>query len=335
MFTKNLLLTALLMIAVGAFAQKNDYKVINTFHIKSPGWWDYIRVNDGKVYVSHGTQVNILNEKSGDSVGVIPDTKGVHGIAFDKKLNRGYTSNGALNNVTVFDLKTNKIITQVATGAGPDGIMYEPFTKYIITNNGHGKSLSFIDPAQNKLVDSIDLQGKPEEAVSDGKGELFVNLEDKNQIAVIDLHTFKIIHRWSLTPGEGPSGLAIDTKTNRLFSACSDSKLLVVMDAEDGEIITKLPIGAGCDGTVFDEKSKLIFAPAGRDGNIYVYKEKSADEYESEGTIETKKGARTITIDQSNGRLFLPTAEFGAPDAQNPRRPPMIPGSFQVLVVGK
>ena len=325
----------LLMLASSAFAQKNDYKVVNTFHIKSPGWWDYIRVNDGKVYVSHGTQVNILDEKSGDSVGVIPDTKGVHGIAFYNKLNRGYTSNGALSDVSVFDLTTNEVIAHVATGNNPDGIMFEPFTKYIITNNGRSKSLSFIDPAQNKVVDTVDLQGKPEEAVADGKGKLFVNLEDKSEIAVIDLKTFKIIHRWSLAPGEGPSGLAIDTKTNRLFSACSDSKLLVIMDATNGKIITKLPIGEGCDGTVFDEKSKLIFAPAGRDGNISVYKEKSANEYESEGTIETKKGARTITIDQNNGELFLPTAEFGAPDPQNPRRPSMIAGSFQVLVVGK
>jgi DNA-binding beta-propeller fold protein YncE len=335
MFTKNLLLAISLLITGAAIAQKNNYKVTKIFHIKSPGWWDYIRVNDGKVYVSHGTQVNILDEKSGDSVGVIPDTKGVHGIAFDNKLNRGFTSNGALNNVTVFDLKTNQIITQVSTGAGPDGIMYEPFTKYIITNDGHGKSLSFIDPSQNKLVDSVDLQGKPEEAVSDGKGKLFVNLEDKNEIAVIDLKNFKIIHRWSLAPGEGPSGLAMDTKTNRLFSACSDSKLLEVVDATNGKIIAKLPIGAGCDGTVFDDKNKLIFAPAGRDGNITVYKEKSANEYESEGIIETKKGARTIAIDQKNGSLFLPTAEFGAPDPQNPRRPQMLPGTFQVLVVNK
>ncbi len=335
MSIKDIFVTASFMLAGSAFAQKNDYKVVKIFHIKSPGWWDYIAVNNGKVYVSHGTQVNILDENTGDSVGVIPGTKGVHGIAFDNKLQRGYTSNGGLNNVTVFDLKTNAIIAQVATAAGPDAIMYEPFTKYIITNNGHGKSLSFIDPAQNKVVDSVDVQGKPETGVSDGKGKLFVNIEDKNEIAVIDLHTFRVIHRWPLAPGEGPSGLAIDTRTNRLFSACSDSKLLVVMDAGNGKIIAKLPIGEGCDGTAFDEKNKLIFAPAGRDGNISVYKEKTANEYESLGTVETKKGARTITIDQNNGSLFLPTAEFGAPDPQNPRRPQMIPGSFQVLEVGK
>lgn len=314
----------------------SDYKVSNTYHIASGGGWDYISVNNNKVYVSHGTQVNILDEKTGDSAGVIANTTGVHGIAFDNKLNRGYTSNGRLNNVTVFDLATNAVITQIPTGQNPDAIMYEPFSKKIITNNGRSKNLSIIDPQTNQLVDSVALDGKPEEAVSDGKGKLFVNLEDKNEIAVVNLKTFKVENRWSLAPGEGPSGLAIDVNTNRLFSTCSDSKLLIVMDAANGKIVSKLSIGEGCDGAAFDPINKIIFAPNGGDGTISVIKEKSANEFTSLGNITTKRGARTITIDKKSGTLFLPTADFAPADPQNPKaRRAMIPGTFQVLVVKK
>ena len=324
-----------MLLILSANAQDNTgYNVVKTFHIASGGGWDYIAVNDNKVYVSHGTQVNILDANTGDSIGYIPNTTGVHGIAFDNDLGRGYTSNGRLNNVTVFDLKTNAIITQIPTGANPDAIMYEPYTKKVITNNGHGKNLSIIDPEKNLLIDSVALDGKPEEAVSDNEGKLFVNLEDKNEIAVVDLKTFKVIARWPLAPGEGPSGLAIDTKTKRLFSGCSDSKLLIVMDATNGKIIAKLPIGEGSDGTTFDADKKIIFVPNGRDGTISAFKEKSENEFVSMGTINTKAGARTITIDKNTGALFLPTAEFAPADPQNPNaRRQMIPGTFQVLVV--
>ena len=315
---------------------KINYEVLKTFHIASSGGWDYIAVNDNKVYVSHGTQVNIIDENTGDSIGIIPNTTGVHGIAFDNKLGRGYTSNGKLNNVTVFDLKTNAIITQIATGGNPDAITYEPFTKTIITNNGHSKNLSIIDPQKNIVINTVALDGKPEEAVSDGKGKLYVNLEDKSEIAVVDLKTFNVIARWSLAPGEGPSGLAIDTKTNRLFSTCSDNKLLIVMDASNGNIVDSLPIGDGVDGAVFDDNKKIVFAPNGRDGTISAYHEKSANNFVSLGTIQTKPGARTIAIDKNTGVLFLPAAEFEPTDPQNPRaRRKMIPGTFQVLKVGE
>ncbi len=316
---------------------KIDYKVAKTFHIVGAGGWDYIAVNENKIYVSHSTQVNILDKNTGDSIGRIPNTTGVHGIAFCNEKQRGYTSNGKLNNVSVFDLKTNEIITQiVTTGGNPDAIMYEPFTKTIITNNGQGKNLSIIDPEKNTVIHTVELDGKPEEAVSDGKGKLFVNLEDKSEIAVINLKTFKVVSRWPLAPGKGPSGLAIDKKNNRLFSTCSDSKLLIVMDATNGKIVAKLPMGEGVDGAAFDANKKIIFAPDGRTGTISAYKETSANQFENLGTITTKPGARTITIDKNSGMLFLPTAEFEAADPKNPgARPKMIPGTFQVLKVGK
>ncbi len=209
------------------------------------------------------------------------------------------------------------------------------FSKKIITNNGRSKNLSIIDPSTDKLIDSIFLDGKPEEAVSDGNGKFFVNLEDKNEIAVVNMKTFKVENRWPL-PGEGPSGLAFDTQTKRLFSSCSDSKLLVVMDAATGKIIDKLPIGEGCDGASFDMNKKIIYIPNGGDGTVTVIKEKSPNEFSVLGNIETKRGARTITIDEKTGDLYLPTAEFEPVDPQNPKaRRKMIPGTFQVLVIEK
>ena len=327
---------AILLCMVGLYsasAQKNEYHVSKTFHIVSNGGWDYISVNDGKVYVSHGTQVNILDEKTGDSLGYIPNTTGVHGIAFDNKLGKGYTSNGRLNTVTVFDLKTNEIVTQITTGTNPDAIFYEPFTKTIITCNGRSNDLSVIDPVTGTVTQTIAVGGKPETAVSDGEGKLFVNIEDKNEIAEINLNTFTIENHWPLTPAEGPTGLAIDTKTKRLFAGCN--KLLAIMDATNGKIISSQPIDDGCDGVAFDSKNKIVFTSNGQ-GTITAIKEKSANEFAVQETITTKPSARTITIDEKTHNLFLPAGDMEAADPANPRaRRKMIPGTFQILVVSK
>lgn len=313
---------------------RTKYHVIKTFPIAGAGGWDYIAVNHGRLYVSHGTQVNILDERSGDSIGVIPNTTGVHGIAFNTSLNTGYTSNGRLNNVTVFDLTTNKIIAQIPTGENPDAIYYEPYSKKIITNNGSSKTLSVIDPAINKVIATINVGGKPEEGISDGEGKLYVNMEDKNEVVVINCKTFTVEDHW-LLPGEAPTGISLDKRTKRLFSTCSDSKYLIVMDATNGKIIAKLPIGAGCDGLAFDEKNKLIFTSNG-EGNITVIKEESANAFKIAGTIPTKASARTITMDKKSHTLFLPAADFEPVDIKNPKaRRRIIPGTFQVLVVKK
>jgi len=321
---------AFLAIVLLCHSQSHEYKVVRVYHIASPGGWDYIAVNEGKLYVSHSTQVNILNEGTGDSVGYIPNTTGVHGIAFDKELNIGYTSNGRLNNVTVFDLKTNSILGQIPTGENPDAINYEPFTKTIITCNGRSKTLSVIDPKTNKVVATVDVGGKPEEAVSDGNGTLFVNIEDKNEIVSVDLKKLTVTNHWSLSPGEGPTGLAYDKETKRLFAGCE--KLLIVLNAENGSIVDKITIGDGCDGVAFDSKKKIIYTSNG-EGNLSVIKELSADKYSSLGNYPTKRGARTITINESTGTLYLPTAEFDPSKTGQNGRPMMIPGTFQVLVV--
>jgi YVTN family beta-propeller protein len=321
---------ALLAISSVCNSQSQDYKIVKTYHIASPGGWDYIAVNDNKLYVSHGTQVNILNEDNGDSLGYIPNTTGVHGITFDKELNKGYTSNGRINSVTVFDLKTNAVLEQVATGENPDAINYEPYTKTIITCNGRSKNLSVIDPKASKVIATIDVGGKPEAAVSDGNGKLFVNIEDKNEIVAVDLKTFTVTNHWTLNPAEGPTGLAYDKSTKRLFAGCE--KLLVVMNAENGSVVDKIAIGDGCDGVAFDGKKKTIYTSNG-EGNISVIKEINADKFSFLGNYPTKRGARTITINENTGTLYLPTADFDPTKTGQNGRPMMIPGTFQVLVV--
>jgi YVTN family beta-propeller protein len=310
----------------------SGFHVAKTFHIASGGGWDYIAVGPGnnRLYVSHGTQVNILNQESGDSVGVIPETTGVHGIAFVPSMNRGYTSNGRLNNVTVFDLKTNQVITQIATGQNPDAIMYDEFSKKIITCNGRSKDLSIIDPATDKVVATIPVGGKPETAVSDNAGKIFVNIEDKSEISEINISTNTVEASWSIAPGEGPTGLAIDRKTKRLFAGCD--KLLIVLDATNGKIVDKLPIGDGCDGVGFDDGLKYVFASCG-EGKLSIVEEMSADRFKVLDNVETKRSARTIAVDEIKHEVYLPAADLEKPVAGE--RPHMIPGTFQVLVVKK
>ena len=329
------LLAILMFTSVTNAQQGTGLHVVNTWHIASAGGWDYLEVgpiNDW-LYVSHGSQVNVINKKTGYSVGVIENTTGVHGIAFDVANKKGFTSNGRINTVTVFDMMNNKVLAQIATGQNPDAIMYEPFSKKIITCNGHSKNLSIIDPIKNVVIDSVDIGGKPETAVSDGKGKLFVNNEDKNEIVVVDTKTFKVLNHWSIAPGEGPTGLAIDRETKRLFAGCE--KLLMVIDATNGSVVDKITIGNGCDGVAFDAAAKNIYTSNGSDGTMTVIHEESAAKFTVVENVVTKKGARTIALDNQTHLIYLPTAEFEAADPNQKGRPKMKPGTFQILVVGK
>ncbi len=326
---------SLTMFAALAFTSQAQLKVINSFKIASNGGWDYIAVqpNSNRVFTSHGTQVNILNKNTGDSLGFIPGTIGVHGMAFVPAINSGYTSNGRLNNVFVFDLKTFAITDSIATGTNPDAIFYDAFSKKLITCNGRSKDLSFIDPFTKKVVATVAVGGKPETAVSNNAGKIFVNIEDKNEIVVINATNFKVEAHWSLLPGEAPTGLVIDTKTNRLFAACGDNNFLIALDATTGKIIAQLPIGKGCDGAAFDSALKNIYTSNGSDGTITVIHEDTKDKFSVTATITTKKSARTICIDEATHKLYLPAAD--TEPAVGGGRPKMIPGSFQILVVGK
>jgi DNA-binding beta-propeller fold protein YncE len=289
-----------------AFAQGSGFALSKNFTIGSPGGWDYIAVGpDKKIYVSHGTQVNILDQNTGDSVGVIPNTTGVHGIAFDATHGKGYTSNGRLNTVTVFDLKTSAVLNQIATGQNPDAIMYEPFTGTIITCNGRSHDLSVIDPVKGEVVATIALDGKPETAVSTNDGMVYVNIEDKNKITAVDIRKNAVVTSYPLG-AEGPTGLAVDVTTKRLFAGCD--KFLVVMDATSGAVVNKLPIGDGCDGVGFDDQLKLVFASCG-EGKLTVIKEASASSFSVIDNVPTKRSARTCAVDSKTHCVYLPAAD--------------------------
>ena len=334
---KKYLLSSLLVSVLGivtVFAQnKPGYHITDDFHIKSGGGWDYITVDStsNKLYVSHGMQVNILDKTTGDSLGVISTTKDVHGIALVHALGKGYISNGSANSVLVFDLKTNAILAQVPTGKFADGIFYDDFSKKVISCNGMSKNMTVIDPATDKVVATIQLSGWPETATSDGAGKIYVNNAEKSEIDVIDAKTFKIIHKWPIAPAKGPSGLTIDRSTMRLFTGC-ENKLLAVINARTGKVISTLPIGEGCDAVGFDNKLKMVFSSNG-EGTLTVIKELSANKFVVSENVVTKKGARTISVDQVTHKLYLPTGDFKPGDKSE--RPKPIPGTFNVLVISK
>jgi YVTN family beta-propeller protein len=320
------------LLVTSCSAQNKNIKLVQTFHIASAGGWDYLAVNSNKLYVSHGLQVNILDKSSGDSIGVIAHTDGVHGIAFVNSINKGFTSNGRLNNVSVFDLATDSVTSQISTGKNPDAILYDHFSKNIYTCNGGSNDVTVIDPVTKKVIATIPVGGKPETAVSNGKGTLYVNIEDKNEVVKINTTTYKVENHWTLKTGEGPTGLAFDSISNRLFSAC-DNNLLIVLDAASGKVVAKVPIGEGCDGDVFDPASKTIYTSNG-EGTMTVINEVGADNYKVAETVKTKRGARTITMDYATKLIYLPTADFEEKKPTDPenQRPKMIAGTFQVLV---
>jgi len=321
-----------------SWSQKTGFKVLNDYKISSPGGWDYILVDGAnkRVYVSHGSQVNVIST-TGDSLGYIPKTNGVHGIALVHSLNKGFTSNGRANSVTVFDLKALKAMAEIPlTVKNPDAIFYDDFSRKIITCDGGSHDLCFIDPVTEKIVGTVQLGEKLETAVSDGKGKIFVNGEDNSNVYVVDATTLKKITTYKIDGGSSPSGLDIDRKTNRLFIACGDSKTMVVMNASNGKTVAKFPIGRS-DGLVFDPALKMAYASNG-EGTITAVREISADKFELVENITSEPGARTIGIDLVTHHLFLPTAkmEAVAPTTENAHpRPKMVPGTFHVIEVGK
>ncbi|TDW96784.1 YncE family protein [Dinghuibacter silviterrae] len=323
----------ILFLSMSGIVLPADYAVLNTFHIASSGGWDYIFVDpqSNHLYVSHGTQVNILDKATGDSLGVIPNTTGVHGIAIAPN-GKGYTSNGRINTVTVFDQKSLAVEAQIPAGQNPDAIFYDDYSGKVVTCNGRSQDLSIIDPATNQVVATVPVGGKPETAVSDGAGKIFVNIEDKAQIIAVDAKTFQVVNRWSIAPGESPSGLAIDRKTRRLFAGC-DNKTLIVLDADKGTVVAQVPIGDGCDGVGFDSKLRRVYSSNG-EGTLTVIQEKDASTFTVLANVPTKRGARTCTVDESTHKIYTPTADFEATTAPGQRRPNTVPGSFQVLVVG-
>lgn len=336
---KTLLFICASALSIGAAAQtKSGLHILKKYAIKSNGGWDYVSVDAQakKIYVSHGTQVNILSTETGDSVGVILNTPGVHGIALVKPLGKGYTSNGRDNKCSVFNLSTNEVTGKIAVGTNPDAIFYDDFSKMVYAFNGRSSDASVIDPVTDKVVATIPLGGKPETGVSDGKGKIFVNSETTNEVVVIDAITYKVISRFKINEGDEPSGLAIDRATNRLFIGCGGNATMVVMDATNGKNLAKFKIG-DCDGVAFDPKLKLAFSSNG-DGNISVIKEVNANKFVFVENIPTEKSARTIGIDLLTHHLFLPAGQMEAvaPTAANANpHPKLIPGTFHIIELGK
>ena len=326
-----LFLTALAVTVTAA--EKTEYRLLKTVPVPGNGGWDYVTVDEAgrSVYVSHATQVDVLDADTYELKGKISGTQGVHGIAVAPDVGRGFTSNGRANTVTVFDLKTLKTLAEVKTGKNPDSIIYDPATHRVFAFNGRDGSATVIEAAKGDVAGTIELDGQPEFAAADGAGMVFVNLENKNQLLKIDAQNLKVLARWPLAPGATPTGLSMDTANHRLFVGCRNKKLVVV-NAENGKVVADLPIGERVDATAFDPKTKLVFSSCG-DGTVTVVHQDSADKYTVVETIKTRTGSKTMGLDPKTHRLFIPGAEYKP--AMATARPTMVPGSFVVLVYGK
>jgi len=336
MMRKILYLVLIVFCVLNATSQ--NYKVSKKIAVAGDDGWDYLAVDDVNqhLFVSHGNVVNVIDIKSQETLATITDTKGVHGIAIANDLNKAFITDGKENAVTIVDLKTFELIEKVIIeGQKPDAVLYDKFSQKVFTYNAKSKDATVLDAISNKIVKTIPFGGKPEFSVTNTKGLIYVNIEDKNEIKTIDANTLEVIATWSISPGDEPSGLAIDLQTNRLFSVCGNN-LMVVVDASNGKIIKTLPIGDGCDGVAFDADKKLAFSSNGI-GTVTVVKENSESDFSVLQTVTTQKGARTITLNKTTHQLYLSTAEYGAkpePNSENPKpRPGLIPNSFKILVV--
>lgn len=315
------------------------YHLIQKITLGGENGWDYLTLDpqSRRLYISRSTHVIVMDADSGKVVGDIPNTPGVHGIALVPELNKGFTSNGRDNTVTVFDLKTLTVSKQIPVGKNPDAIIYDSASQLVFTGNGISLDATAIDPKSETVKGTIPLAGRPEFAVSDEKGHVFVNLEDKSMIAEIDSRKLTVEARWPLAPGEEPTGLAIDRQHRRLFAGCAN-KLMAVVNIDNGRVITTLPIGSGVDATAFDPATQLAFSSNG-EGTLTVIQEDSPDKFTVLETVATQKGARTMTLDPKTHKIFLVSADFGpppAPTAERPRpRPSILPGTFVVLVMGE
>jgi DNA-binding beta-propeller fold protein YncE len=330
----------LLLVAVTALAASGPgYKVVNTYKIGGEGGWDYLTADSAarRLYISRATHVIVLDLDSGKNVGDIADTPGVHGVALAPELGRGFTSNGREGTVSVFDLKTLVTSGKIKVGEGPDAILYDPVTKRVFTFNGRSQDATAIDAASGKVLGTIKLDGKPEFAASDGKGEVFVNIEDKSELTVIDSNKLEVRAKWPLAPCESPSGLSMDKKNRRLFVGC-DNKIMAVVDADSGKVLATPAIGDGVDATAFDDETGLAFASCG-EGVLSVIREDSPVKFGVAESVPTQAGARTLALDSKTHKVYVVTAKFGPPPAataENPHpRRSIVPDTFVVLVVAK
>jgi len=335
------LLTALFVCLFATFSAAADpgYHVIKTYKLGGEGGWDYLTLDSSsrRLYISRATHVIVIDADSGKPVGDIPDTPGVHGIALAPELGRGFVSNGREGTVTIFDIETLKLITKVKVGDNPDAILYDPATKRVFTFNGKSHDSTALDAAKGTVIGTIKLEGKPEFAASDGKGEIFVNIEDKSQLDAIDPAKLEVKSRWPLAPCDEPSGLSIDREHRRLFAGC-DNKMMAVVDADSGKVLATPAIGDGVDATAFDPGTGLAFASCG-EGVLTVVREESPNKFSVAENVKTQEGARTLALDDKTHQVFVVTAKFGPPPPPTAEQPhprhSILPDTFVVLVLGK
>jgi DNA-binding beta-propeller fold protein YncE len=325
-------------IAIAVFcaaAEAPGFKVTKRYPVPGNGGFDYIVFDSSsnRLYVSHGTEVNVLDADSGKVLGKVEDTPGVHGIAIVPNLHRGFTTNGGNATISVFDTETFKTIKKISVAKDPDFTFYDPQTKRVLVCHGDAAAITAIDPEKQEVVGKIDLGGGAEAAVLNGKGTGFVNLEEEATVVSFDPQRLTVGKKWPITGCKTPTGLAIDASNSRLFIGCR-SKVLAIMDTSNGKVITTLPIGERVDAVAFDAENNLIFASNGG-GTVSVVRQKSSNEYESVGDIRTQQSAKTMAFDPKTKRLFLSAAEMETAPNSNGQRSRMRPkpGSFTVLVV--
>lgn len=320
-------------------SSSSGYHLVKKVKLGGTGGWDYLEVDPAthRLFISRGTHVIVVDPDQGKIVGDIPDTQGVHGIALADEFNKGFTTNGRTADSTMFDLASLKALGNIKTDKDSDGVIYDPFSKRVFTFNGDANTSSAIDVASGKLVATFPLGGGPEFAASDGRGKIFVNLEDKSALVKFDAKTLKIENTWPLAPCESPSGLAIDAANEILVVGCHN-KLMTFVDGNSGKVIGTVPIGQGVDANRFDPVTGYAFASCG-DGSITIAHEDSPTKFSLVEMIQTQRGARTMALDYANHNLYTVTADFGpAPAAttENPRpRPSILPDTFTLLVYSK
>jgi len=324
------ILLVMLLASSAVWAQSASlYKQVAKFQVGGEGGWDYITYDpDGdRVFVGHSNEITVVDANTGKKTGSIPAV-GAHGVVLVPDKNLGFSTNGRAGTVTVFDLKTLQVKQDIKAGENPDAIIYDSYSKQVIVMNGRSKEVMVIDPDSLKVVATVPLGGKLEAATAE-PGHVYVNVEDRSEIAAIDSKTWKEDHRWKLEGCEEPSGMGIDEKQHRLFSVCGNKKMVVV-DASNGQILATLDTGAGTDGGGFDSGLGYAFASNGRDATLTVVKEENG-KYVVAGNVPTQTGARTMAVDPKTHRVFLPTAELGPP-AEGQRWPSVKPGTFSILV---
>ncbi|HZR28406.1 MAG TPA: YncE family protein [Terriglobales bacterium] len=337
-----LLILALFTAALSAVAQ-TDWEIAKTFHIGGEGGWDYVTVDSEthRLYVTRSTHTQVIDGESGKVVADIPGQKRSHGVAIVPDAGRGFISDGGGDGaIEIFDLKTNAVLGAIAAQPDADGIIYDPFSKLVLIVSGDKGVLMTLKPDVNPKTGTIDapidLGGSPEFLASDGKGKVYINLMDKNEVAVVDIKARKVIARWPVAPGGAPVGMSMDTAKRRLFIGCRKPQKLIVMSADTGKVLADMPIGESVDATKFLDGS--AFASC-RDGSLAVARETSPDKFEIVQTVKTPTGARTMGVDSTTQKIYLPTAEFEEPkpgaNGQTPRRPAAKPDTFMIVVVGR